>query len=85
LFLYFQACLKDLLRSWGIPGASEAISDDYIGEICRCGGAEIPSIAAYLGGVVAQEVIKLITCQYVPINNAHVYNALKSTSVTLQV
>lgn len=73
------------MRAWGIPGATEAVSDDYIQEICRCGGAEIHSIASYMGGVAAQEIIKVLTGQYVPINNCYVYNALKSTSLTLEV
>ena len=29
--------------------------------------AELPSIGAYLGGIVAQEVIKAITNKYMPI------------------
>lgn len=30
--------------------------------------ADLPNTAAFLGGLVAQEVIKMITKQYVPIN-----------------
>ena len=73
------------MREWGIPGATEAIPDEYIQEICRAGAAEIHSIASYMGGVAAQEVIKIITKQYVPIDNCYIYNGIKSTSMMLKV
>ena len=31
-----------------------------------------------MGGVASQEVVKLITRQYVPLNNTYVYNAISS-------
>nr|CAB3264189.1 NEDD8-activating enzyme E1 regulatory subunit-like [Phallusia mammillata] len=80
-----KSFVKDLMKSWGIPGAIEAVSDDSLQEICRCGAAEIHSVAAYMGGVAAQECIKLITGQYVPVSGAYIYNGLKSTSLTLAV
>ena len=73
------------MRNWGVPGATEAISDDFIHEICRCGAAEIHSVASYMGGVAAQEIIKVITTQYVPISNSYLYNGMKSTSIMLEV
>nr|XP_002124435.1 NEDD8-activating enzyme E1 regulatory subunit-like [Ciona intestinalis] len=78
-------CVQELTRSWGVPGLVEAMSDDYVQEICRVGAAEIHSVASYMGGVAAQEVIKLITAQYVPIVGVYIYNGLKSTSVSLNV
>ncbi|EAU87007.2 ubiquitin activating enzyme [Coprinopsis cinerea okayama7 len=41
--------------------------DNAIGEAARSPTADLPNTAALLGGVVAQEVIKMITKQYVPI------------------
>jgi amyloid beta precursor protein binding protein 1 len=35
-----------------------------------------------MGGVAAQEAIKVLTCQFVPINNAFVYNGFQQTSTT---
>lgn len=52
---------------------------------CRYGAAELHSVAAYMGGVAAQEAIKLLTNQFVPINNTHIYNAAKHSSVTLKL
>ncbi|KAH9476223.1 NEDD8-activating enzyme E1 regulatory subunit [Psilocybe cubensis] len=42
--------------------------EDCVGEVVRSPTAELPNTAALLGGLVAQEAIKMITRQYVPIN-----------------
>ncbi|KAG5650239.1 hypothetical protein H0H81_000203 [Sphagnurus paluster] len=50
--------------------AGNALPDDFpdaVGEIARAPTADLPNTAALLGGLVAQEVIKVITKQYVPI------------------
>ncbi|KAF8874432.1 hypothetical protein BD779DRAFT_1566773 [Infundibulicybe gibba] len=41
---------------------------DAVGEIARAPTADLPNTAALMGGLVAQEVIKIITKQYVPID-----------------
>lgn len=64
---------------------SKSIKPDFVREFCRSGGAELHSVAAFVGGVAGQEVIKLITRQYVPINNTFLYDAITSSSVTLQL
>jgi len=55
--------------------------------VCSChyGACELPSVAALIGGVAAQEVIKVITGQFVPLNNTFIYNAIKQTSVSLDL
>ncbi|KAG6819265.1 hypothetical protein H0H93_013580 [Arthromyces matolae] len=54
-----------------LPSGAELPDDfsDYVGEIARAPTADLPNTAALLGGLVAQEVIKVITKQYVPIEN----------------
>lgn len=52
---------------------------------CRYGGCELHSVAAFMGGVAAQEIIKLLTNQFVPINNTLIYNAIKQLSVTVEL
>lgn len=42
-------------------------------------------MAAMLGGVASQEVIKLITRQYVPINNTLILNGITSNLATLKL
>ncbi|KAI0056152.1 hypothetical protein BV25DRAFT_1865191 [Artomyces pyxidatus] len=41
---------------------------DAVGEAARAPTADLPNVAAFMGGLVAQEAIKMITKQYVPIN-----------------
>jgi amyloid beta precursor protein binding protein 1 len=50
----------------------------------RAGSSELHSIASYMGGVTAQEVIKLITGQYIPMGGVYVYNGIHSTSHALK-
>ncbi|TFK45262.1 hypothetical protein OE88DRAFT_1715442 [Heliocybe sulcata] len=40
--------------------------DAAVGEVARAPTADLPNMAAFLGGMVAQETIKMITRQYVP-------------------
>ncbi|CAL1541660.1 unnamed protein product [Lymnaea stagnalis] len=75
-----KACLNKLILDWGL---SSTIKDDYIQEICRYGASELHSVSAFMGGVTAQEVIKVITGQFVPINNTFIYNAQRQTSTTI--
>lgn len=75
--------VASLFQKWGLSMYS--IHDDHITEFCRYGGGEIHSIAAYIGGVAAQEVIKILTKQYVPLNNTYIYNAASCTSLTAEL
>jgi len=59
--------------------------DDHIHEVCRYGGAELHTVAAFLGGCAAHESIKLLTGQYVPIDNIVLYNAVTSNVSTFKV
>lgn len=43
---------------------------DVVAEFVRADGAEIHNISALTGGMVAQEVIKVVTKQYGPVDNA---------------
>uniref|UniRef100_A0A0D9W0S4 NEDD8-activating enzyme E1 regulatory subunit n=1 Tax=Leersia perrieri TaxID=77586 RepID=A0A0D9W0S4_9ORYZ len=45
-----------VMSEMGLNGAS--LSEDLITEMCRFGGAEIHPVAAFIGGVASQEVIK---------------------------
>lgn len=54
------------------------VSDDQIHEICRCGGSELHTIASIMGAIAAQEVIKIVTHKWVPMNNSFLYNGMNS-------
>lgn len=72
---YYKNLLKEI-------DCNRLSKDDYIHEFCRYGGCELHSVSAFLAGAIAQEVIKLITGQYVPFNNILIYNAINSTTST---
>jgi NEDD8-activating enzyme E1 regulatory subunit len=53
---------------------------DICHELCRYGNAEIHSIASVVGGVASQEAVKIITGQYVPLDNTYVFNGISSVA-----
>jgi len=66
-----------MLSSMGHPNAPQGI-DEHLHEVCRYGGAELHSVSSFLGGTAAQECIKILTGQFVPIHNTVLYNAVTS-------
>uniref|UniRef100_A0A914X7P2 NEDD8-activating enzyme E1 regulatory subunit n=1 Tax=Plectus sambesii TaxID=2011161 RepID=A0A914X7P2_9BILA len=66
--------VRALFDDWHAPHFVEKIRDEAVDEICRYGAGEPHPIAALLGGIVAQETIKLITHQYLPVDNTFVYD-----------
>lgn len=48
-----------LLNDLGCSGSS--LSEDLINEMCRFGAAELHAVAAFIGGIASQEVIKVRT------------------------
>lgn len=44
----------------------------------RAPTADLPNMAAFLGGLVAQEAIKMITNQYVPVNGYCVVDLIQT-------
>lgn len=75
-----KTIVSSLLQKWGI--ATSSISDDYITEFCRYGAGKVHTVAAFVGGVASQEVIKLETRQFVPLNNTLIYSAATCSTVT---
>lgn len=51
---------------------------------CRAGASELPQIAALMAGLVAQEAIKVVTKQYVPLNGTVVYNGISGSCRVLE-
>jgi len=74
-----QTILKELNMD------QNCIPDEYLVEMCRFGNAQVHSICAFIGGVAAQEIIKIITKQWVPLNNTFIYNAVKSSSCSFEI
>jgi len=60
-------------------------SGKYAKEVVRYYNAEIHNIASVMGGVASQEVVKLITGQYVPMDGTYVFNGICSVAGVYKV
>ncbi|RMY42356.1 hypothetical protein D0865_12031 [Hortaea werneckii] len=58
---------------------------DFCMELVRAGGGELHNIASLMGGLISQEVIKIITRQYVPVDNTCLFDGVKSRSQVLRL
>lgn len=54
-------------------------------EVARARGGELHNISALTGGMVSQEVIKIITKQYIPINNTCIFDGITSRTQVLRI
>uniref|UniRef100_A0A1I8BVF2 NEDD8-activating enzyme E1 regulatory subunit n=1 Tax=Meloidogyne hapla TaxID=6305 RepID=A0A1I8BVF2_MELHA len=65
-----------------IKKQEQQFPDELILEICRFSSSELHVISAIIGGVAAQEAIKLCTNQYIPVDNSLIYdgNSQNATS-----
>ncbi|KAJ4866388.1 NEDD8-activating enzyme E1 regulatory subunit [Raphanus sativus] len=72
-----------LLADLGCNGS--VLPDDLINEMCRFGASELHVVAAFVGGIASQEVIKLVTKQFVPMLGTYIFNGIdhKSQLLTL--
>ncbi|KAK0714953.1 nedd8-activating enzyme E1 regulatory subunit-like protein [Lasiosphaeris hirsuta] len=69
-----------------VPGASD--NERVVSaacEVARAEGGELHNIAALTGGMVAQELIKIITKQYVPIDNTCIFDGIESRCQVLRL
>jgi amyloid beta precursor protein binding protein 1 len=54
-------------------------------EVARAAGGELHNVAALTGGMVAQELIKIVTKQYIPIDNTCVYDGIEGRCQVLRL
>ena len=66
---------SDSADQWS-EGLVSCVTRSHAQEIARYGNVELHVICAILGGVASQEAVKLLTHQYVCINNTYVYNGV---------
>eukprot|EP00842_Homolaphlyctis_polyrhiza_P005877 jgi/Hompol1/6290/HPOL_004918-RA len=78
-----QTIASTLISQNNIP--QTLITDDLIAEIVRAGGSELHNIASLMGGIASQEIIKLVTEQYVSVDGAVVFNGVTSTTLSFKV
>ncbi|KAK4934171.1 hypothetical protein LTR28_010844 [Elasticomyces elasticus] len=69
------------------PGYSEVKEGvaKVVKELVRAAGSELHNIASLAGGILAQEVIKVITRQYVPIDNTCLFDGINSKSAVVRI
>jgi amyloid beta precursor protein binding protein 1 len=83
-----SASVSDIIAniSKAIPGASSNPRVIQIAEeVARANGGELHNISAMTGGMVSQEVIKIITNQYIPIDNTCILDGITSRTQVLRI
>ncbi|KAL7749205.1 hypothetical protein RI367_005357 [Sorochytrium milnesiophthora] len=82
-----KSCVRQVLQQMDLAAAASTASavDDWVQEFTRASSAELHNIAALIGGITAQEVIKIITRQYTPMCSTMLFNGIKSTSTVLKL
>ena len=61
------------------------VEEKYIREILRFGTTKLHNISAYMGGLAAQECVKMLIGQYIPINHTLVYDGIHGRGQTFSV
>ena len=77
-----------ILSEYGLTQSlnlSLTLLDDYVKEVCRYGGAELHVISAIMGGIAAQESLKLILAQYTPIFCTYVFDAVHMLGTSIDL
>eukprot|EP00189_Rhodosorus_marinus_P003305 CAMPEP_0113968798 /NCGR_PEP_ID=MMETSP0011_2-20120614/9781_1 /TAXON_ID=101924 /ORGANISM="Rhodosorus marinus" /LENGTH=528 /DNA_ID=CAMNT_0000982023 /DNA_START=178 /DNA_END=1764 /DNA_ORIENTATION=- /assembly_acc=CAM_ASM_000156 len=84
-FVELQAKSMQILSEMGMPPGSVNIWREGLLEFLRYDGSEIHSIASILGGIIAQESVKLLTRQFVPVKNTIIFNGANATTTVLEL
>lgn len=81
---HMQGLASKVREQLGLSGSDTPSWREVIEETVRYGGVETHSVAAFIGGVAAQEVTKLATGQFVPLHDTLIVNMANMTSVTFR-
>ena len=76
--------IKHSGTGFDVEGAKSRLQP-IIAELGRANGAELHNISALTGGMVAQEVIKVITKQYIPIDKTCVFDGITSKTAVFNL
>jgi amyloid beta precursor protein binding protein 1 len=80
----FLAHLSTIDSGFNLDEVTERVQK-VVAELARAGPAELHNISALTGGMVAQEAIKVITKQYVPVDNTCVFNGITSKTAVFRL
>ena len=61
---------------------NELLTKDHAIEMVRYGGIELHNVSALIGGIAAQEVIKIVTHQFVPFRSTYIFNGIAACGAT---
>ncbi len=59
--------------------------DKVLDELCRYSGARIHNVSSLIGGIASQEATKVITGQYVTLDNCLSYDGIHSRAITWKI
>jgi len=82
-FTAFKTFVTQVMNEYNVQQETDMWSfnaDDYCREFVRWGKCEMHNISSLVGGVAAQELIKLCTRQRLPLNNTWLFNGLSSST-----
>ncbi|KAH3760400.1 NEDD8-activating enzyme E1 regulatory subunit [Pelomyxa schiedti] len=76
-----RKCFNLVLGERGLKAGQP--TDDILYELCRYGGSELHTVSAFIGGVAAQELVKVVTRHFVPLSGIFLYNGITCTGSVL--
>jgi amyloid beta precursor protein binding protein 1 len=79
-----QSLATSIWQDLGLQGKCLA-TQEILTEMCRCAGASMHCVASVLGGIVAQEAIKVLLRQFVPVRGVLVYDGICASTNVLDV
>lgn len=76
-----QQIVSQLASELRLPAG--VVKQDLLLEFCRAAGAPMHTVAAIMGGIAAQEGLKVLLQQFVPLDGILVYNGIHAASAVL--
>ncbi|XP_065176747.1 NEDD8-activating enzyme E1 regulatory subunit-like [Sycon ciliatum] len=80
--LLFKELVTTMTTEWNVSAPS---CEATMTSLVASKGSELPSVTGFVGALVSQEVIKLLTCQFMPFNNTLIYSAKLASTATFQL
>lgn len=78
-----QQLVAQTASEMGLPAS--VAKQDILLEFCRAAGPTMHTVAAIIGGIAAQEALKTILQQFVPLDGVLVYNGIHACSAVFRV
>lgn len=79
--------LKQIIETNDIKDGTGVVeaTHEAVQELARAGSGVLHNVASFMGGITAQEIIKIITKQYIPINNTVIFDGVKSVTAVYEL